>query len=364
VGASYIGSKLSFQERSSWVDQNVDLLAAVAADPAGTYKVWERADDPFLFLALALEWNAVVVEKTQPLWHVPLQFDATCSGLQLLSGCLCDPVGLFHANGTSTEATDGPNDAYRAVVRSARDLALAHPETASLAQYLNDRSLGKASLLVAVYGGSHLTRKERVLEAFQRDGLYPGQLSTQQISTITTLLQRASQSVFPKAFEALSWLKRLGKAAIASGSHEFSFSTPACDRICLRELERKTKVINTHLLGRVSVAVDFKETTINPGRMVSALPPSFVHALDASLLKVAFQGWQRPLATIHDCIAVLPTDADAAMHEVRRAFVEVTAGDPLARLADDLGIPASLLPRLQLGDADVSCALTSPYLFN
>jgi hypothetical protein len=52
------------------------------------------------------------------------------------------------------------------------------------------------------------------------------------------------------------------------------------------------------------------------------------------------------------------------MARVREAFIETTAGDPLARLADDLGVSAAVLPRLGLGDADVNEALKSPYLFN
>jgi len=363
LGAAFIGSKLSFGERSAWVDQNGDLIATVAADPVGTATLWEQADDPFLFLALCLEWSAVVVEQTQPLWYVPLQFDATCSGLQLLSGCLNDPVGLFHANAAAGDASNGPNDAYRAVVNRARDLAAQSAETAELAQYLNNRSLGKASLLVAVYGAAHTTRQERVIEVLAREGVYPNKLSTSQVSTMTQLIHQASMETFPKAFAALAWLKQLGKAALAAGSQEFCWQTPSTDTIRLRELERQTKIISTHMLGKVKVAVGFEEQ-ISGNRMVKALPPAFVHALDASLLKLAFQNWQHPLATIHDCIAVLPRDADTAMARVREAFIETTAGDPLARLADDLGVSAAVLPRLELGEADVNEALKSPYLFN
>lgn len=364
LGAAFIGSKLSFADRARWVQENQQLISSIAADPIGTASMWEQADDPFLFLALALEWVAVVVQGTQQLWTVPLQFDATCSGLQLLSGCLSDPVGLFHANAAAADGSTGPNDAYMAVVNTARDLALTDATTAHLAQFLANRALGKASLLVAVYGGSHITRQERVIEVLRKEGLYPSPLTTEDANAMTRLLQRASQLTFPKAFAALEWIRRLATVALKSGSQEFQWRTPAGDLICLRELERESKIIQTHLLGRVKVAVGFQEDTVSHKRMRNALAPSFVHALDASLLKVAFQGWSQPLATIHDCVAVLPNDVDDAMDRVRKAFVTVTAGDPLAALADDLGVTASQLPRLSLGTADVSAALQSPYLFN
>jgi hypothetical protein len=53
---------------------------------------------------------------------------------------------------------------------------------------------------------------------------------------------------------------------------------------------------------------------------------------------------------------------DRMLERLRKAYVFTVADDPLARLADDLGVSADQLPRLPLGTADLSSI--SPFLFN
>jgi hypothetical protein len=50
------------------------------------------------------------------------------------------------------------------------------------------------------------------------------------------------------------------------------------------------------------------------------------------------------------------------LERLRKAYVFTVADDPLARLADDLGVTADQLPRLPLGTADLSTI--NPFLFN
>ena len=47
---------------------------------------------------------------------------------------------------------------------------------------------------------------------------------------------------------------------------------------------------------------------------------------------------------------VLPADMDRAMDRIREGFVAVTTGDPLAVLADDLGVAATEHKRLPQGE--------------
>ena len=83
--------------------------------------------------------------------------------------------------------------------------------------------------------------------------------------------------------------------------------------------------------------------------MRSSIAPDFVHSYDAAVLKSSFKDWSHPIALIHDCLKVLPNDMDRAMERVKKGFVHVCSGDPLARLADDLEVSAEQLPRLKQG---------------
>ena len=360
IGASFIGTKGSFSERESWCQQNLDLIKAVAAAPLETINQWEGASEPWHFLQLCLEYNAVVIERSKVLWEVGLQVDATSSGLQILSGSLLDPIGCLYSNVTSTHQ-DLPQDAYMQVVKQVHQLARDNPCWAQYVPFLNDRSLGKASLLIALYGGAHGTRTKRVINSLMSSGLYPEPLGWNDANTIACIIQEASKLTFPQAFKALEWLKRLGRLALKNGCDEFKWLTPTGDTIALRELERDKMVIRTKHLGQLTVATGYS-SRLSPKEMLNALAPSYVHSLDATILKAALGDWRHPVACIHDCLCVLPTDLHRMMERLMKAFVFTVSDDPLSRLADDLGVTADQLPRLPLGTAELSAI--SPFLFN
>jgi len=81
-------------------------------------------------------------------------------------------------------------------------------------------------------------------------------------------------------------------------------------------------------------------------------------------LKVAFQEWTKPIAVIHDCLKVLPTDMDRALERVRRAFYQICDNNPLAELADSLGVSQDDVKRLEQGEGCLGDVMNSTYLFN
>ncbi len=232
IGASFIGTKGSYEERRQWCQEHLELIKAVASSPLDTITTWERADEPWHFLQLCIEYNDVVISQSKVLWDVPIQVDATSSGLQLLSGCLLDPVGCTFSSVTCS-GSDKPQDAYLEVVNRARQLASENPEWHKYVPFLNTRSLGKASLLVAVYGGAHGTRCDRVIDALSTAGVYPDPLNWSDANKITTIIQEASKQTFPQAFKALKWIRQVGNQALKNGSEEFRWTTPTGDLIAL-----------------------------------------------------------------------------------------------------------------------------------
>ena len=55
---------------------------------------------------------------------------------------------------------------------------------------------------------------------------------------------------------------------------------------------------------------------------------------------------------------------DLAKERVRHGFVHVCSGNPLAKLADDLGVTEDDLPRLKQGEARLEDVLNAAYMFN
>ena len=52
------------------------------------------------------------------------------------------------------------------------------------------------------------------------------------------------------------------------------------------------------------------------------------------------------------------------MERIKKGFIHVCSGDPLARLADDLSVTEEELPRLKKGSGRLIEVLDSAYMFN
>ena len=221
--------------------------------------------------------------------------------------------------------------------------------------------------MLSVYGGCHQNIKQDIEDAvdaikeeLEAQGLH---VYKRDMSKLTTLITNASKQVFPAAYEALSWLKRLAKQAHKDGQESLAWTTPTNDQIHLVKHKIETIKIYTAFNGTVSIG-DFNSDEPDTTKQVSSFAPSFVHCYDAALLKEAFSDWKHPIAVIHDCIRVLPSDMDRAMDRIRDAFTSIVDGDPLARLADDLDVDSSKLKRLPQLDQDLSAVQHSKYMFN
>lgn len=363
LASCYNGTSKSLKERVEWTHSNWELISQVASEPLNSITLWEQAKEPFQFLQMAIEYYKVIITQTQHLWYLPIGVDATCSGLQLLSGCLRDEKGMKHSNVLPPSSPDAdPEDAYMLVLDEARRLAeKKHPE---LTQYLIHRNLGKTTM-VMLYGATTLTVKNRVRDAFVNLGIYGNdkEIDYKKAYQIAKLVQQASANVFPKAFKALGWLKELATQASNLQLDAFSWVTPSGDTISYRYFKTDTISLRLPHLGKVKIPVDSSRELDYKG-MISALCPSYIHSLDASLLKIAFDEWNRPLTSIHDCFKCLPTEMDRAQEAIRRAFYTVCDGNPLDRLAEGLQVHTEALERLPQGKGDLRQVLNSTYLFN
>ena len=272
-----------------------------------------------------------------------------------------DPIGMKYANLLKPESEDSaPQDAYIRVLDAAAELANGDPEFDSVVPYLKHRSVGKGALMLAIYGGSASGIRDKIKENLEGDQI---QIEWNELKQLQMLVSRAAKKVFPAAFQALDWLKKLAKAHHAQGSTSITWSTPTGDTIHCIKHAIETETIETTYNGKVVIA-DWNSREPDLKKQVSSFVPAFVHCFDAALLKEAFSDWQHPIASIHDCIRVLPADMDRAMDRIRDGFVSIVDGDPLAKLADDLGVSDCELKRLPQLDQDLTAVQESRYMFN
>lgn len=361
IGAAYNGTRISYQERVKWTEDNQELIIRIANDSISTITEWEQAKEPWQFLQLCFEWNDVVVTEKEKFWKFAVGADSTASGLQLLSAMRRDSVGMKYANLLEPDTDNSPpEDAYMKVLEVANEIAKDDSNYLQVTKYLKFRSVGKPAVMLSVYGGSTYSISQDIREALSEENLFPGRI---ELNKLTKLILQASKQVFPAAYEALDWLKLLAKQAHKNGSESLMWTTPTKDLIHCIKHSIDIETVYLAFNGKISVG-DFNTAVVSLKDEVSAFPPAFVHCYDAALLKEAFNDWQHPITVIHDCIRVLPTDMDKALDRVKDGFTSITSGDPLARLADDLGVSEDDLLRLPQLDGDLGEVLKSRYMFN
>ena len=364
LGSAFLGSKYGYEDRHKWTQENTKLISAIADDPIRFSSKWEVADEPWQFLQLCLEWNKVVLKKDKHLWDVPISADASASGLQLLSAMRRDHKGMYWSNLFPAKSlSEPPQDAYREVLRVAKELTQANPDYKWMTEHIENRKLGKAILMKVLYGATLRTNRTDVKLALIEDGLYPEPFNYNNVNELTKVITVASEIVFPEAFKALEWLKELFKQAMNNGNTSLTWTTPNEDSIHLTENIVETLEVRTTHLGKVRIGIG-QGNKPDYTAMKNALAPCFIHSYDASVLKSSFKDWKKPLVVIHDCVKVLPNDMDRAMDRVRKGFAHVCSGDPLARLADDLGVTQEQLKRLPQGDGSLEEVLQSDYMMN
>ena len=368
IGSAFKGTKISTNERIKWTVENKGLIEQIANNPEDTVEIWSTADEPWTFLQLCFEWNDVVVNKRETFWKVPLEVDSTSSGLQLLSGMLRDPIGMKNTNLLPPDSPDAaPEDAYMKVLANAEVIAI-EEDKECLIKYLRFRSVGKPVVMTAIYGAKEWSFKKKIedalLKAIENGELLDDEMPTNAVlSDLANLIYKATKQVFPAAFQALDWLRKLAKAAHEKGSQSLAWETPTNDSIHLVKYGKEETSVYTSFNGRVVIS-DYDKSKINYTKEVSSFIPAVVHSYDAALLKESFAGWQHPLSVIHDCVLVLPNDMDRAMERIREGFVSIVDGDPLAKLADDLGVDSTLLKRLSQGKQSLDSVYQSKYMFN
>ena len=86
--------KEPYDDRVSWVDENYDNIMMVANDPLACTELWAYADSPFEYAAACMAYNdALSGEKV----YLPIQLDATCSGIQMYSGLKIASIAPFRS---------------------------------------------------------------------------------------------------------------------------------------------------------------------------------------------------------------------------------------------------------------------------
>jgi DNA-directed RNA polymerase len=334
--------KQSLEQRIAWTEANIDQILAVANDPIGSLDYWSTAEEPWMFLAACREYLDAVVNG-QPS-YLMVATDATCSGLQVLSGLSLDRKAATLVNVVPSTVRQ---DAYEVVaseaVRSLRadgrdDLADLITSKPSL-----PRKVSKKVVMTVPYNASVTTNYKQVGSAL-RDAQV--EVTRDDANIIGKSLIQAMKVTVPGPVQLRDQFNSAVKRYFnTSGvSPVLTWTTPSGFEVVQESFKKRTIEVNATLDGRMRLDVcvgyerdENNNPVIKASGHVSKFMPNLIHSLDASLLHLTFHDADYDFSVIHDSILTGPNHMGEAVMGLKQTYAEMFKdGEYLKYLQNDV----------------------------
>jgi len=391
--------KMSFDERASFTDENMDNVRACTEDPFSEKgRWWMSLDSPFQALATCHEIIAAIDSGDPEMFEssLPVHMDGSCNGLQHYAALGRDIVGGKAVNLCDC---DKPQDVYvrvmdevilRVAEEAAQDLDFEHlnPEdlsksqrdalrknrAAKLVNNLIDRGVVKRTVMTSVYGvtfiGAKAQIQEKIEEKLEEQGYDIDEID-HEIHSACTYLARTTMDVmgdlFTGARSTMNWLAASARL-IASTGQPVSWMTPI-GVPAVQPYRKKQSYLIVTLLQTVVLVNNSDNLPIHKQRQQTAFSPNYVHSLDSShMLLTALEMERRGLtfSAVHDSFWTHPCDIDEMNDVLRDCFIELYNRPLLEDLKEtwELQYPSLTFPELpELGSLDLNDVRDARYFF-
>jgi DNA-directed RNA polymerase len=401
TGANAYGNdKVSLAERVQWVHDNEEMILSIAQDYQSDLR-WAHASEPFQFLRFCFEWAGFKAQGFGFMSCMVAPVDATCSGLQHYAAMLRDEIGGKSVNlvpGMSRQDIYG--DVATVVIRKlvqdrhsqeelGEDLTITVGQAA--ADWLAfgiDRKITKRQVMVVPYAGTFSScmkyTRDAVAEkledghAINWDMADDGEHNA-RVVYLSKLVWQAIDEVVVKGKEGMRWLTKVA-SDFAKFVNKVSTDTPYARRmtwltpdgfeVChYREDEKKTR-LTTFFDGRIQLVMYEGTGYLSSKDMGTAVAPNFVHALDATHLRMAvMRGIRRGITQfgmVHDSFGTHAANMPTFLKEcIRPAFVQMyTEHDVLQEFADRFKMIGEIAPVPEKGSLDLNGVLNCEFVFS
>lgn len=351
VATTYGLDKAPMEERQQWVKDNQEFIAAIATDPEGTINLWSAAEEPWCFIASAIEYYQCVMTKEKQTSGLPVSVDATCSGLQHLSALALDRTAAEMVN---VVPTPKPSDGYAIVAEKAKEQLPEH------LHHLMTRKLTKRTVMTTPYGVTENSARDYIRQELVGVKLEKGELQ----AIVKAVYRYAVRQVFAGPCASMAFIQRAASEAMKSGKTRLRWVTPS-GFIVYQEYRRKdVERIRTRLLGQrvdTQILKEWEERDIDSNKARTASSPNLVHSLDAALLHLVFAEWDKPFTVIHDCVLCRSSDMEDLAKAIRDKFVEIYSKPVLKDWADQIGVAFD--ESVMINTLDINDVQESSYFF-
>lgn len=390
VGANAWGhDKLPMKERIQWVWDNEDMFVQIA-DNWKEDRRWFDADSPFEFLRFCFEWRGLNDEGVGYNSHMPINFDATCSGLQHFSALLKDKVGGFNVNLTEHPERQDIYGAVAAKARAAIEAELGTEKYGSLAQIALDlkvdRKLCKRPVMIVPYSGTFKACMRYVQEHYDelRDAGVPFPVNDETVAY--NLVPYVSRKIWDSiaetvvaARDAMDWITKIARLVTKNEKPlPFMWSTPTGFVVQQAKYNMDRHTVQTMIDGRM-LKVEFltDSKVLDANKNAQSLSPNYIHSMDAAHLQITINkalasGRNMSFCMIHDSFGVHATDMDYFLNKcIKPSFYEMYKdGNVMQKFLDEIlplipeKVRHKIPPLPETGDLDISEVLRSEFFFS
>lgn len=349
-------SKLTMNERVSFIHDRNDLLVATAHDPLA-YGWWMALENPWQVLAFCFEWSSYlthVVSGGSPesfASALPVMLDGSCNGAQHFSAMFRDEVGGAAVNLVPAER---PSDLYHNVAARVTGLveasAAAGDEVAILwnKSGLISRKLVKRPTMTYFYGSKRFGFKKQ-LALTLRETAGKQALGTRTVKgddgqskevdalglACSWLAERLIEALALEvrcAYDGMLWLHNRA-SMIARKNKAIEWTVPFTGFLVRQEyMKMKRGRIRTVLHGSLCKPSFYTSTgAVEPRRQKNGISPNVIHSLDAAALmlmtRLASQLGVSHIAAIHDSFGTHAADTALMRHATRHSFSQLYSVD-------------------------------------
>ena len=288
VATTFGLDKATMAERLAWTLENHQLITIIATDPLSNLHEWEGVDEPWQFLAACEEYYHCVIACDRSHTSLMVATDATCSGLQVLSGLSRDKNTAKLVN---VLPSDSPQDAYKVVAETAKPNC-----PASIQPYL-DRKVVKRVVMTVPYNAKPYSNRGYIRDALKEKGV---EIEKDDLTATVKAVRDAMNVVVPGPMSVMTWIESEVAEAIKRGATELTWTTPSGFVVTQRLMKPEIQRIELQLLGTCNLRVAVGDSDkVDLLHHKNATAPNLIHSLDASLLHLSALRFDAPIALIH-----------------------------------------------------------------
>ena len=248
--------------------------------------------------------------------------------------------------------SERPQDAYKVVAECAK------PEIPQELHSVWDRKCVKRTVMTIPYNAKPYSNRSYIKDALKEKGI---EIDKDHLTITVAAVRKAMHNIVPGPMSVMKWIEDEVSKAIKGGATTLDWVTPSGFVVRQRIMKKKITRLKLQLLGRCDISVASDSTEVDLARHKAATAPNLIHSLDASLLHLSINRFDKPVALIHDSVLTRAVDMDELSTIIRETYMHLFAErDYLTDFAAQIG--AETKPPI-IGDLQPESVIDSTYFF-